>query len=387
MYGDAVPNRSRRLVRALVTLTASMSLAFSLVGVAHADGTTPGTLVGSSASPAPIPGSVDAARITYWSVGPRDEAALSTGGVYLPPGQAPAGGWPVIAWAHGTSGLGDDCAPSVVGPTLPERDFPYLSTWLQKGYAIVATDYVGLGTPGVMAYLDGKVQAHSVVDSVTAARALYPSLSNRWVAIGQSQGGGAAVTTARYATEYGGESLDYLGAVGTGVPANIELALLPLGPGVPPVAIPDGLTSYVFYILAGLRSAHPEIDVDSYLTPLGKQWVDTAETMCAMPFHDAVAGLKLGEMFSRPLAQIPNLYGVLNDYMGVPTSGYDRPVFIGQGLRDIDVPAPSALSLAAAMTANGEPLTFKPYPGDHSQTFRDSQPDAVAFVDGLFGRR
>lgn len=385
-YGDAVPNRSRRLLRALVTLTATTSVALTLTGVAQAQDRDPGALVGSTASPAPIPGSVDARRITYWSVGSQNEPALSTGGVYLPPGEAPEGGWPVIAWAHGTSGLGDDCAPSVVGPTLPDRDFPYLQTWLNRGYAIVATDYVGLGTPGVMPYLDGKVQAHSVVDSVAAARELEPTLSNRWVAIGQSQGGGAAVTTARYATEYGGDGLDYLGAVGTGVPANIELVLLPLGPGVPPVAIPDGLTSYVFYILAGLRAAHPEIDLNSYLTPLGRQWVDTAETQCANPFHDAVSGLRLGDMFSRPLAQIPNVYGLLNDYMGVPTSGYDRPVFIGQGLRDVDVPAPSALSLAAAMTANGEPLTFRTYPGDHSQTFRDSQPDAIAFVDRLFGR-
>lgn len=358
-------------------------------GIAQAQGpagTAPGTLFGSTPSPAPIPGSADAQRITYWSVGPQDQPALSTGGVYLPPGEAPQGGWPIVAWAHGTSGLGDDCAPSVVGPTLPDRDYPYLSAWLEHGYAIVATDYVGLGTPGVMAYLDGQVQAHSVVDSVSAARALHPSLSNRWVAIGQSQGGGAAVTTARYATEFGGPDLEYLGAVGTGVPANIELALLPLAPGIPPVAIPDGLTSYLFYILAGLRSAHPEIDLNSYLTPLGRQWVDTAETMCAMPFHDAVSGLVIGDMFSRPLSQIPDFYGLLTDYMGVPTSGYDRPVFIGQGLRDLDVPAPSAFSLAAAMTAAGEPLTFRTYPGGHSEAFRDSQPDAMAFVDGVFGR-
>ena len=38
------------------------------------------------------------------------------------------------------------------------------------------------------------------------------------------------------------------------------------------------------------------------------------------------------------------------------------------------------------MTANGEPLTFRTYPGDHSAAFRDSQPDAIAFVNGLFGR-
>lgn len=382
-----MPNR---VASALLVTSATAALALVPVSVAAAEPTappgTPGTLVASAPSPAPIPGSADARRITYWTVGPQDRPALSTGGVYLPAGTPPEGGWPVLAWAHGTSGLGDDCAPSVIGPTLPERDYPYLQRWLDEGYAIVATDYVGLGTPGVHPYLDGKTSAHSVVDSVAAARSLHPELSNRWAVVGQSQGGGAAVTTARYATQFQAPDLDFRGAVGTGVPANIELALLPLGPGVPPVAISDGLTEYVLYILAGLRSARPDIDLDSYLTPLGRGWVDRAETVCAVPFEEKVRGLRLGDLFSRPLAQVPDLYGVLNGYMGVPTSGYDRPVFIGQGLADVDVPAPSALTLAAAMTANGEPLTFRTYPGDHSAAFRDSQPDAIAFVNGLFGR-
>ncbi|GAA3151663.1 hypothetical protein GCM10020255_030780 [Rhodococcus baikonurensis] len=121
-----------------------------------------------------------------------------------------------------------------MGPGLPERDYPYLGRWLSEGYAVVATDYVGLGTPGLMPYLDGKVEAHSVVDSVKAARVIDSSISNRWAVVGQSQGGGAAITTARYATEYGGDSLDYRGGVGTGVPANIELTLLPAGPGFRP---------------------------------------------------------------------------------------------------------------------------------------------------------
>jgi len=346
----------------------------------------PGSVVEVEPLPADlwIPGTADAQRITYWSIGSDGSPALSSGAVYVPPGDAPDGGWPVVAWAHGTSGLADDCAPSLVGPALPERDYPYLGRWLEQGYAVVSTDYVGLGTPGVMPYLDGKVEAHSVVDSVKAARAVDESLSNKWVVVGQSQGGGAAITTARYATEYGGETLDYRGAVGTGVPANIELTLLPLGPGVPPTAIPAGLTSYLFYILAGLRSAHPEIDLDSYLTPLGARYVDAAEQLCVNDLHDAAEGVVVGDLFSKPLNQIPNFHGLLVDYMGVPTSGYDRPLFIGQGLTDIDVPAPSAFSLVAALTANGEPVTFKTYPTDHSGTLVDSQADTIPFVRGLF---
>ncbi|MDJ0404273.1 lipase family protein [Rhodococcus erythropolis] len=345
-----------------------------------------GTVVSSEPLPKDlwIPGTADAKRFTYWTIGSNAGPALSSGAYYVPAGPAPEGGWPVIAWAHGTTGLDDSCAPSLVGPGLPERDYPYLGRWLSEGYAVVATDYVGLGTPGLMPYLDGKVEAHSVVDSVKAARVIDSSISNRWAVVGQSQGGGAAITTARYATEYGGDSLDYRGGVGTGVPANIELTLLPAGPGFPPIALGGGLTSYALYILAGLREAHPEIDLNSYLNDLGREKVDSAEKLCAADLDEASKDLVLGDIFSRPLSQIPNFQGLLNDYMGVPTSGYDRPIFIGQGLLDVDVPAPSALSLVAALVANGEPVTFKTYNTDHSGALVESQADTIPFVANLF---
>ncbi|WP_089243919.1 lipase family protein [Rhodococcoides kyotonense] len=347
---------------------------------------TPGTVVAveALASDLWLPGTAEAKRITYWTIGSNGEPALSTGAFFVPEGTAPDGGWPVIGWAHGTSGLDDNCAPSLIGPADAQRDRQYLGTWLAQGYAIAATDYVGLGTPGLMPYLDGKVSAHSVVDSVKASREVDASLSNKWVVVGQSQGGGAAITTARYATEFGGPELDYRGAVGTGVPANIELALLPLGPGVLPVRASKALTTYLLYILSGLRTAHPEVDIDSYLTEEGRAAVDTSETLCVLDAEEEFGGVVSGDLFAKPLNQIPNFYGLVNDYMGVPTSGYDRPVFIGQGLTDVDVPAPAALSLVAQMKANGQDVTLHTYPTDHSGALLQSQADSIPFVKHLF---
>ncbi|WP_206510154.1 lipase [Rhodococcus sp. BGS-1C] len=372
------------------SLVLALLLCASVLGapVAAADevDTTPGTVVAVEelAPQLWLPGTAEAKRITYWTIGSDGRPALSTGAYFVPEGTAPEGGWPVIGWAHGTSGLDDHCAPSLIGPTYPERDRQYLAGWLGQGYAIAASDYVGLGTPGLMPYLDGKTTAHSVVDSVKASRAIDDSLSNKWVVVGQSQGGGAAITTARYATEFGGPELDYRGAVGTGVPANIELALLPLGPGVLPVAGSEALTTYLLYILAGLRYAHPEIDLNSYLTEQGRQLVDRAETVCVVEGEKEFAGTISGDLFTRPLNQIPNFYGLVNDYMGVPTSGYDRPVFIGQGLTDVDVPAPSALSLVAQMKLNGQDVTLHTYPTDHSGALLQSQADSIPFVQRLF---
>ena len=375
--------RHRSLVLALL-------LCASVLGapVAAADevDTTPGTVVAVEelAPQLWLPGTAEAKRITYWTIGSDGRPALSTGAYFVPEGTAPEGGWPVIGGAHGTSGLDDHCAPSLIGPTYPERDRQYLAGWLGQGYAIAASDYVGLGTPGLMPYLDGKTTAHNVVDSVKASRAIDDSLSNKWVVVGQSQGGGAAITTARYATEFGGPELDYRGAVGTGVPANIELALLPAGPGYLPVPINEGLTTYALYIVSGFRTAHPEIDVDSYLTEEGKRIVDRAETLCVAEAEKEFDGIVTGDLFAKPLSEIPNLYGLLNDYMGIPVDGYDRPVFIGQGLYDTDVPVISALSLVAQMKLNGQDVTLHTYPTDHSGALLQSQADSIPFVQRLF---
>ncbi|MFI9401765.1 alpha/beta hydrolase family protein [Nocardia sp. NPDC052316] len=336
---------------------------------------------------ATLPGSVNSARLLYRSTTANDVPATASAAVYFPPGEPPAGGWPVIAWAHGTVGLGDNCAYSVAGPGAVERDWAYLGTWLQQGYAIVAADYAGLGTPGEHPYLNGIVEAHNVVDAVRAATAQYPSLAKKWVVVGQSQGGGAAVYTARYATEFGGPELDYRGAVGTGVPAYIEDILTLLGPGMPPVKLSPHTTGYVLYILNGLRTTYPELNIESFLTDAGRRWLAEAREACLVPLGDELAaeGVVVGNLFSKPLNQIPDLHGLLTRYLGLPESGYDKPVFLGQGLRDTDVITPETLRFAAVLQANGQPVRLHTYPEDHSGAVNASLRDSVPFVRGLFG--
>ncbi|WP_274387067.1 alpha/beta hydrolase family protein, partial [Rhodococcus sp. YH1] len=166
-----------------------------------------------------VPGAATAERLTFRTQWRSGAETTVSGVLYLPPGQAPAGGWPVVSWAHGTVGIGDDCAPS--RNPRADRDRAYLGHWLSRGYAVVASDYPGLGSDGLHTYLDGPSAANSVVDVVRAARAAEPSLSNRWIVIGQSQGGHAALHTARLATSRAPE-LDFRGMIATGAPSNLE---------------------------------------------------------------------------------------------------------------------------------------------------------------------
>ena len=103
----------------------------------------------------------------------------------------------MLAWAHGTVGIADICAPSWQARSY--RDVRYLNEWLSQGFAIVATDYQGLGTPGAHPYLKVRPEAYSVLDSVRAVLKDVAGLANKIVIIGQSQGGGAAFATAAFA--------------------------------------------------------------------------------------------------------------------------------------------------------------------------------------------
>ncbi|TQF73697.1 lipase [Rhodococcus spelaei] len=325
---------------------------------------------------ASIPGADREYRVTYRSTDHNGAPTVSSGAIHVPAGPVPAGGWPVVSYAHGTVGVAQSCAPSLAGETAAEAD--YLARWLARGYAVVATDYVGLGTPGRLAYLDGVAAAHNVIDMVRASRSVVPDLSPKWVVAGLSQGGQASMLTARLATAYAPE-LDYRGAVAMGVPSNLD-RLFPLaGPGIPDLGL-VGLTKFMLFTMIGMRDARPELKVDQYLSPKGRELAALAEQMCTVPFGQHVVGVSVGDLFARPLGT-DEMRGAMTEYLGIPTSGYDRPVFLGQGVGDLVVPIPLTLAFAGELAASGTDLTFRTYAGaDHMGTPAASFEDSVPFV-------
>jgi pimeloyl-ACP methyl ester carboxylesterase len=133
-------------------------------------------------------------RIMYHSSDAAGEDRAVTGVVYYPTGESPEGGWPILAWAHGTSGMTSQCAPS-------------REPWEPPGFGVqgvrVATDYIGLGPIGeVHPYLSAAAEGHAVIDSVVAARSLPDAdAGDRWVVAGHSQGGHAVLVTNEQAAE------------------------------------------------------------------------------------------------------------------------------------------------------------------------------------------
>lgn len=125
-------------------------------------------------------------------------------------------GYPIVAWAHGTSGITANSAPSHHKNLWQHFLAPYQLAL--QGYVVIATDYAGLGVDKhasgekiVHEYLACPSQANDVVYSVEAAQAAFPELSKEFVVIGHSQGGGAAWATAQRQVDQ--PIPGYLGAV------------------------------------------------------------------------------------------------------------------------------------------------------------------------------
>ncbi len=152
-----------------------------------------------------------------------------------------------------------------------------------------------------------------------------------------------------------------------------------------PAELGPAANSYTAYILAGFREARPDIDVNSVLTLEGVEAVDKAETVCKPQSDEELSGMTPTRFFSAPLASLAGVTEALDDYMGTPVTGYDRPIFLGAGLLDRDVPAKSSLVLYDQLQAHNQDVVLKIYPNDdHSGTVLASLPDTTPFLAALF---
>ena len=156
--------------------------------------------------------------VVYGSTG-LDGQPVAVSGMVLAPELPPAeGGYPVVAWAHGTTGIADTCAPSKSGVAGLPAEIQDLAT---EGYVVTATDYEGLGTDGMHPYLVGTSEGRSVLDSIRAAIALPEAhAGDRAVVIGLSQGGHAALWAAQLKPTYAAD-LPLLGVFAASPPTDL----------------------------------------------------------------------------------------------------------------------------------------------------------------------
>lgn len=151
-----------------------------------------------------IPANAEMYRVLYHTEGGDGQPRISSGFVVTPTGPAPKEGRQVLAWAHGTTGMGDACAPSRTEKPLSQ--LTWISEAIDRGYVVTATDYAGLGTEGPQMYLVGQDEARDVVNSVRAARNLPgTNAGTTYGVVGHSQGGHSSLWTGHEGPKYASE--------------------------------------------------------------------------------------------------------------------------------------------------------------------------------------
>jgi alpha-beta hydrolase superfamily lysophospholipase len=200
-----------------------------------------------------------AARIQYTSTsGVTGGLTEVTGSVFVPLGVPPEGGWPIVAYAHATTGIKPECAPSLSSTLL--RTSNTVAALVKAKFVVVVPDYQGLGLDTMYhPYLDSTTAGYNVIDAVKATRRLVPDASDRWVAIGLSQGGQATWAANELAAEYGG-GLALLGTASLSPAADVT--------GFADAAAAGQLTKEqapaLPLILESLRQEHPDLNLDDY---------------------------------------------------------------------------------------------------------------------------
>jgi alpha-beta hydrolase superfamily lysophospholipase len=330
-----------------------------------------------------VPSGAEFWRILYHSRTATGADVAVSGYVIVPGGKVPAGGHPVIAWAHGTTGTARTCAPSLVpGPSDGAGLYltPDLDALLSAGYEITATDYQGLGAPGVTPYLVGNAEGEDVLDAARAASQLPGAdLSHDVVIVGHSEGGQAALFAGQLAPSYA-PSLDVVGTVAIAPLTETEVAL--------PLAEQFGETPLIALAAYAWSHTYPDLPMSTVFTAQAIPVVDhLASTLCESAFAQALARQSSvsAHLFQPNFTSNP----VLKRYLAANSPGASKtasPILVLQGTADTTIPDLLAQGFEKTQCpAVHDTLALRLYPGaTHTTILSASAADMLAWISQRF---
>ncbi len=318
-------------------------------------------------------------RILYVSQTLNGDSIAVSGYVVTNSGRPPEAGWPLIAWAHGTVGTADECAPS----HDVQNEVSFWGPLLEAGYAVVATDYEGLGTPGLHPYLVGESEMRGIFDSVRAVQNHNGELrgiqvSDEWVALGYSQGGHAAMHVSQLWRDYAPE-LNLLGAVAGAPPSQIS--------SLYDLFIDSSFQGYIAMATAAYAAVYPNVNLEEVLGDEALALLPILEEECLSEVLAAYEPLSPEQMSKVPdlLATEPfKSIATENDTNGKPVQ---VPVLIIHGEDDEQIPAVSSRLLLDQICGMEVSKTVQRvmYPGEtHSSVVLASVPDVLDWIASRF---
>ncbi len=374
------------IVLAITVSTLTMKVVSStpkLDGFAtHSDslGDVPGVLLASELFTQGMPEKSLAYRILYTTTGLDGDITVATGLVVVPD-PAPIHDMPVVLWSHGTTGVASHCAPSLLDDPLGSGAMLFPERALEQGWAIVAPDYLGLGTDRYAhPYLVGRPTAHSALDAARAARQLESvHLSDETVVWGHSQGGGTAIWIGIEQPTYAPDvPLRGVAAMSpaTDLPAFAATALSsPVGP------------IFGSFMVSGYDAAYADVSVGDVVRPGARFGHERLVARC-LSDKSTIASLVsalITEDWTRGDLESTTFYGRLDE--NVPDASLDVPLFVGQGLTDTLILPDVQEGFVSRLCDKGQIVEFHRYSGrDHMGVVQDGSPMIDDLIDWTIAR-
>lgn len=340
--------------------------------------------------------------MTYKMLGVNGNEVQATSLLFTPKTAPPITGWPIVVWAHGTTGVADDCAPSKTPLNMYIKGM--IDQLLAAGYVVVAPDYEGLGEPSeneAHPFLNLQSAAFSITDAVVAARNyLGNQAAKQWMTVGHSQGGHAALGAAQYASR---AQLDYKGTIAI-APASNLAAILTVGEQraaqltnleekINTLAMLD---TYTALITAGLKNKNPSLGYQQVFKSPTDGIAALADTECS-----DVLGAKLGAAMGQYAAEhewsldayprtqsnflsLPEVSQFLSKDSQPLQVKVNQPVIIYQGGADAVVPKDATDLLLSGVAAKQSSIQYHAdATWDHGTAYVLNIPNIVKDVQSL----
>lgn len=304
-------------------------------------------------------------KVVYRSRSVAGEEVEVSGLVARPSSDPPPGGYPVLSWAHGTTGIADPCAPSAEGAGAIAE----LQGYLDAGFVVAATDYEGLGGDGVHPYLVATSEARSVLDAARAAVQVVPETADDLVVAGHSQGGHAALATSELAAEWAPE-LNLVGTVAIAPLADLRVAV----PGMFALPVARGLA---VMIAAGWSAAFEDLETADLLGSEGTDLAERAgDDLCAADVFAEASHVDPDEFVVKSPDEVVSWQDKIEEN-SIQPSRVAGPVMIVQGGADLLVNAKLTDRFVDDLCRAGAAVVYERYPDADHGTVRDQAADDI----------
>lgn len=332
----------------------------------------------------PLPGVplplVDAWRIMYLSTDANDEPIAITGTLMMPKTPWLVGRRPLVSYAVGGHGMGEQCTPSIQFNEGTQFETSVIGAYLLQGWAVVLTDYQRRPEH---TFVNSKMAGHAVLDAARAA----PQISGARLTTqnpvgisGFSQGGNAAAAAAERQPGYAPE-LNLKGVAAGGVPADLQRIANAVDGGF--------LAGVIPMAVASLQTAYPELTLDG-LNDQGREAVEWVKGQCIpatttrYAFSSTTSWTEGGKTLDEFLAAHPD-WKARVDEQRIGRLAPTAPVLTYVGLLDPWTPHDVTRQLAADWCAQGSNVRFTTYPiAEHFGGLGEAIPQVLTWLHARF---